>query len=294
MDFLIESLKKYFWIINLFLITILIFLTADILNGFVERWLTVEASIPKKEEVKLDKKRQKNRDKDYYEVIAERNIFNSLATGFEGVDLGNIPQDLPETPLQVVLLGTVVGPEEFSFAVIQDKTSKDTSIYRVNDIVLNEAKIIQIERSRVVVLRNGKQESLILFEQESIPSETTSVASIPKGSMIKEVSENRYEIAKDEFENATSNIGTLMTQARVVPDLVDGKINGYKVFAIKPGSLYEKIGMKNGDIIKSINGLDVSSPEKALELFQQLKNESEFTVELLRNNSPQTMTYRVR
>ena len=65
---------------------------------------------------------------------------------------------------------------------------------------------------------------------------------------------------------------TLARAARIVPAMRDGQPIGFKLYAIRPGSPYELIGLRNGDIILSIEGYDVTAPDKALELYARIKD----------------------
>ncbi len=69
--------------------------------------------------------------------------------------------------------------------------------------------------------------------------------------------------------------------------------NGFKLFSIQPGSLYSAIGMENGDVIQRINGYEINSPEKALELYQKLRESSHMTIELERNGQPVRKEYNI-
>jgi general secretion pathway protein C len=99
---------------------------------------------------------------------------------------------------------------------------------------------------------------------------------------IKQVGDDRYEIQKNVIDSALSNLNTLATQARLVPSFRNGVANGFKLFQIQPGSLYAAIGIQNGDVITRINGYEINSPDKALEIYQKLRDLSHFTVELER------------
>ena len=85
----------------------------------------------------------------------------------------------------------------------------------------------------------------------------------------------------------------LASAARFVPSMKDGKFNGYKVYAIRPNSLLGQLDLMNGDTLKRANGLELSSPEKALEAYTKLKNASHLTFEIERRGEPFTLTINV-
>jgi general secretion pathway protein C len=97
---------------------------------------------------------------------------------------------------------------------------------------------------------------------------------------VRKLTDNRYEIDKAVIESSLSNLNTLATQARLVPSFKNGVANGFKLFQIQPGSLYSSIGIENGDVITRINGYEMNSPDKALEIYQKLRESSHVTLEL--------------
>ena len=99
---------------------------------------------------------------------------------------------------------------------------------------------------------------------------------------IRKVTDNRYEIDKAVIDSSLSNLNALATQARLVPSFKNGVANGFKLFQIQPGSLYSSIGIENGDVITRINGYEINSPDKALEIYQKLRESSHVTIELER------------
>ena len=88
-----------------------------------------------------------------------------------------------------------------------------------------------------------------------------------------------------------------ITQARMVPNFVqDGqgkRVDGFRVFKIIPGSIFEKLGIRDGDVIKKINNAPLDSVDQAFMLLQSLRYEKKFDIDVLRGNQPVTMTYQV-
>ena len=82
--------------------------------------------------------------------------------------------------------------------------------------------------------------------------------------------------------------------ARLVPSLRDGSPNGLKLYAIKPGSLWEVLGFHNGDTLCRINGFEFLSAGKALENYATLREAPYYVVELERGGQPRLHTYFVR
>lgn len=78
----------------------------------------------------------------------------------------------------------------------------------------------------------------------------------------------------------------LLQSVRVVPEQMNGKVVRLRLFGIRPASLLGTLGLKNGDRLESINGFDVTNPEKALEAYARLRTAPHLQLRLVRSGRP--------
>ncbi len=222
------------------------------------------------------------------------------------VDLSSAPV---KSALRVKLLGTMVSEStpQWSISSIQDIVTLKTNTYLIGDRVQG-AEVIDIERLRVIVINNGRKEFI-----DGTPGDGAMAAGVPPpqpviaakavdaappglalGTGVKQLSENDYEIPRAEIDKTLANLNDVAMQARIVPAFKDGVAQGFKLFSIRPDSIYSKIGIQNGDVIKRINGFDLNSPEKALEVYSKLKESGRIDIEVERNGAAVRKTYNVR
>jgi general secretion pathway protein C len=95
-------------------------------------------------------------------------------------------------------------------------------------------------------------------------------------------------------EKLLANTAMLATAARVVPSMRDGRPNGFKVQAIRPHGIFDKLQFQNDDTIKAINGTEMSSVDAALALYTKLRNASHLSVQLERHGQTITLDYTIR
>jgi type II secretory pathway component PulC len=112
------------------------------------------------------------------------------------------------------------------------------------------------------------------------------------GESIKKTGASTFEVERNDLNGLLDNLGQLLTQARVVPDVVDGK-PAFKFVMVQPNSFFEKIGFKVGDVVTKINGSEVSI-EKATEFIGKLRTDSQFNVEGTRDGSSFSYDYNVK
>jgi len=85
-----------------------------------------------------------------------------------------------------------------------------------------------------------------------------------------------------------------MRQARIVPEQENGKVVGIRLFGVRNDTLLGVLGMENGDRLQSINGFDMTSPEKALEAYARLRTADHMTVAINRKGSNMNLDYNIK
>lgn len=217
-----------------------------------------------------------------YSVIAQRNLF-----GVSKSESNSAKQKETVSSLSLRLVGTNVNSSGSSFAIIEDTKSKNQDVFDINDSIFDQAKLVVVMAESVKIERNGKEEVLLLQDSD-VSSSPNNEGSSP--------TEDRtdYSITEGELSAELANLPKLLSQARAVPYFRNGKSIGMRLFAIRSGSIYEKLGLKNGDIIKSVNNNSLSDPTQALRLFEQLKNERSIGVATERGGQDLQLNYNIR
>jgi general secretion pathway protein C len=225
------------------------------------------------------------------------------------------PQATPtKSDLKLQLVATVIADRpRYSLATITDLNSRQTMVAGVGDSV-GGAELIGVQRVKddndatgnafkvVAIVCNGGTKEYIDYEGGSgmgseafasagnigrapVPPPSGAPAMPPPGGQMEGVrttGKDKYDIDRNVIDSTLSNLNTIATQARIVPSFKNGVANGFKLFSIQPGSLYSSIGIENGDVIQRINGYEINSPEKALELYQKLREAGHVTIEVER------------
>lgn len=201
------------------------------------------------------------------------------------------------TPLNLAsklkLLGVVIGDQGGISAIVEELSSKRQLFFRLHDQIPDVGEISEIRRDGMVVRQVDQQEFLELaasqIEKPLAVSATTgsAVASAP-GTPMRTVLDRR------DVEQAIGDLPKLLSQARAVPYLVNGAMNGFRLDYVAPSSFYEKIGLKYGDVLQQVNGVNIRDPGTMLTLFQQLRNEKTVKLDVLRNNQRTAMTFDIR
>lgn len=222
-----------------------------------------------------------NKNQSNSSQLAVRNVFGPLGAK-SAVEPKTAP---PPTPLSLTLIGTFITDGEAPYAIIEDKKKQTQDSFSINQSVFGQATLKRVFDTYVEIERLGKLEILKLDDLGDSGPPSGGVASL--GS-------DEFVVDEAELDKGLENLPLLLTQARAVPYFKDGRSIGLRLFAIKTGSLYEKIGLKNGDILKSINGNSLGDISQALKLFEQLKQERSINLELERERQGREFKYTIR
>jgi general secretion pathway protein C len=249
------------------------------------------------------------------DAIIKRNVFCSTCPPIidkttEPVAETKFEPQRTTLPLQLLAVNFVPPPWGFqhSSVVLRDTETKETGAFRAGEKVKG-ATLTGIDETRLHLDNAGKPEYLDLLDAETPAANSTTPSApvvntppTPGGDAlsqeldrgIKKTGEHTYEIQRGTLESVLGNMSLLSRSARIVPEIRDGKAAGFRLYSVRPDGPFAKIGMQNGDVISSINGLEITSPEKALEVYAKLKSASHLSLGLERNGQRITKDYSIR
>ncbi len=320
--------KRYFWSINLGLLAILSLLSAQVVNNLLAEQIVSLSPGPEKIKAKARRVAETKANADEWaDLVADRNLFNSepplpedekpkiteesdeepLPPDVIDPDLIPLPGDeCPKSDAAVKLLATMAAePPEWSLAAITEHSLQ--RLIRIGQKV-DDRKLVAVQRNRIVFFKQGVFECVEVGDRPGRGSvRGRSSSSAPAKSRkkpaakndkykdgIKSMGKNRYEVDRGFLNEQLDDLGALTRQARVIPHYRQGKPKGFKMVGVRPNSLYTHLGLRSGDILKAVNGEEVSSPTKALELYEKLKTSDSVTLEIERRGRQTTFEYNIK
>lgn len=147
--------------------------------------------------------------------------------------------------------------------------------------------VFEIERhDRPITLKLAVEDEAVPPPQA--PSSDDEVPADVAGA-IKQLDATHYEINRAVVEAVTAAKG-----ARVVPSLTNGRADGFKLYAIRPSSIFALLGLHNGDTIQKVNHRALDAADHALEIYARERAAKLFVVEIVRRGSPLTLSYTVK
>lgn len=309
-------IRKYFGVLPVIVIVICAYFGAQAANHVIESAALADSDKLGKAQkvVKGAAKKPKTRKSKVGEPLVARNMFCSSclpAEPEEAVAGEVIDSDSPPlTSLPLRLVATNVSSElEYSFATIQNTSTDRQGSYSIDQEIPESGAIVRISAKHVdfknETSKRVERISLLSAKSSSRPK-AVAKASKPKSknakndllAMIDEgvnkISDTEFEIDKDVVDKILENPMAVARGARIVPSIKNGKANGFKLYAIRPSSMYAKIGLMNGDTIHAINGFELTTPDKALEVYAKLRSASSLSVNATRRGKPVSLNYSIK
>lgn len=191
------------------------------------------------------------------------NLFGAVAPGQGGFS----PDTLPLTSLNLVLTGVMVRSQQDSFALIKIDGAEEEPVVIGQEITAG-ARLHAVYPDRAVLTRGGAYESLILKESAAALAPGSIVSSAPRANDFSNVvrgSGNQFTVNRQSMVQQMQR-PEFLSQALIVPNAG----GGFLVREVQPGSIYEKLGVRVGDVIRSVNGQPVNNMDDVMKMYQQL------------------------
>lgn len=227
------------------------------------------------------------RDLPRYDIIHTRNLFQQSAPSVARAV--PIPEDLRETGLRAILVGTLVFSDPSrSVATIENQKNKERLAVMPGDEVLG-AEVIRIDQRRVVLEVDGRREQLSMEDAEAIARVEHLRSPKPIQGVNERADARRERRAKRPLwgwgvpKPLRPYLRHLAMQAELDLDRsTKGEFRGLRISNVKVGSSVHAAGIRNGDRLLVINDILVSKPpELTAEQLQSLE-EGPFRLKLRR------------
>ena len=228
-------------------------------------------------------------------ALAGRNMFCSTCD--EAQPALRRPIALPLT----LIATNVANRDDESFATIRHRVTHRTGAYRMGDTVPDVGVVEKIRGAYVDILDESSQTVQRLNLGGYAPTESApAVAGLHSTAAhldeltaaaaagVKRVDDTHYEVDRELIETVISD-PTRIKGARVVP----GKA-GLKLYGIRTPSAFSHLGLRNGDVLTSVNGIALDGPDGMLDAFAAARTATTIRVTVTRRDTEVTLSYTVR
>lgn len=200
---------------------------------------------------------------------------------------GGSMESIPISSLNLVLVGVVAAAGGGYAMISVDGRAQES--YAVGQEIIGGAMLQSVLADRVLIQRGGSTESLMLQDAIKPLEGVTTYAPPPVSYLlpaIQQQGDKQYQVTREEV-NRQMRSPDFLSQARLIPD----PGGGFSVREIKAGSVYDKLGLRIGDVIRGVNGTPVNNAEDAMKFYQQLAELSNVRLEIVRGGRIEQLQY---
>ena len=235
-----------------------------------------------------------------YAQIAKRNPFgtSSQATGSGEwsltADSSHSDRSVFED-LGLALSGTVSGSPSVARAIIKDLKTGVFALYKIGQMVGN-ARIETIEANAVILVHDNQRKVLRINAWQSNSNDNAYVSQSPTDSQITKPAKTALLVKRPDtkIQNRIQQIEKALAKTVIEPYVVDGQTEGLRITGLENIQFAKKIGLKNGDVIRTVNGHLLTSKQKAYQVFKKARSQEAITLELLRSGKPKNLSFALR
>lgn len=195
-------------------------------------------------------------------------------------------------------MGTIDSDSNGRRAIILDNKTRQQEIYREGDSV-QQAVVKKILRGKIVLHLRGKDEILSMADDKASSSSVAAATPVrgrskgrPRVAPGRQVSE--ITVDASDVDKVLSDINNLRVGVSMRPHQSGGKVDGVMLTDIKKNSLFRKLGLRKNDILESVNGQPLTSPEETAGLYSTLRSGQPVSMQLKRGGRRQTINYTLK
>lgn len=259
-------------------VTMLSFLVVDIFYNVVILQATGRQAPGKSQISAAYSSSDQGHPAEYYNVVTERNLFQTTLKAIVDENAGGIL--LPSEEYTAFdLKGTIAVDQYMGYAIVEEKGKGKQKFYRIGEMI-GSARLIRITRN-TAVLKGGEKEFVM------------KIKGLAEGGMMEKSSRpgNGIAISKQEVTQSLGDLKSIMSQAVVRPFISEGVQQGFIVSNIVPGSLYQKLGLQNGDVVVDVNNKKLESADDILQMVNAMQEGGSVSVNLMRNGKKEIINY---
>ncbi len=191
-----------------------------------------------------------------------------------------------------VLKGTLVLGNQAK-VILENSQTGEQEMFSEGESVAG-TRVMRIERNSVV-LQNQKQEWVLNLEETVLNKrESEAILLVTKKKQIEPIAK-KMTISRKALNRLVRKVPDLIQSLELI--LFQGTHSGPKGFLIAVGPqlmMMDPLGFQDGDVIKTVNGVSLDSPQTLLDIFQRLESQSEIEVEIDRNQKDMVITFHVQ
>ena len=160
-------------------------------------------------------------------------------------------------------------------------------------IFLRDGKSYRIRLIESAENSKGKSSVRYISDKPTKPKRSTSLKSKPAPQGEVTEADGLTVVDRTLLDHYSKNMDDIWKNIGIKEVKEGDKIKGFKVNFVKRGSDFSKLGLRRGDLIKSINGQDLNSYNAAFEIYKNIDTMDGLTLKIMRGKEEMELEYEI-
>ncbi len=221
-----------------------------------------------------------------YAQLVDKNIFGIPGVSFSVIEKrGETVSTVDATGFKLKGVITLYP----GYAFIENREGKQV-LFKSGEDVFSAGKLSLVSSDHVYISQGSKGFTLYL---EGIVKEEKKQASVTEQgfSPSQDSLSGSRTFSREQIKRFLEDPKEILTDARLLPNIVNGRQQGFIIKEVRPGGFYESIGLKNGDVILRANNIELTSPNDGIKIFNLLKELDKVELDILRDGGRKTLVF---
>lgn len=199
------------------------------------------------------------------------------------------------------LVGAIVSARG-GVALVKNRDTSEVKAFKTGEDVYNMGTLVSVDRAQMILVENDGRMTMISNKLGGMSaSQAPRVSKVTVSSNDKHIEEGFQRIGtRTEVDGRfrdrliREELPNILMQASSEPVVVNGEITGFRIFQFDQNSIFHKLGLQDGDVVREINGIPLNNVARTIQFLNGLREENHVQVNVQRNGSPVTLELNVR
>jgi len=196
------------------------------------------------------------------------------------------------------LVGAIVSARG-GVALVKNRETNEVKAFKTGEDVFKIGTLLSVDRQQMILVENDGHMTMISNKLGGMTGRSAPkvlVSTVDKhieegfqriGTKIEVDGRYRDRLIREELPN-------ILMQASSEPVVINGEITGFRIFQFDQNSIFHKLGLQDGDVVREINGIPLNNVAKTIQFLNGLREENQVQVNVLRKGSPVALELNVR
>lgn len=199
------------------------------------------------------------------------------------------------------LVGAIVSANG-GVALVKNRDTSEVKAFKTGEDVFRLGTLLSVDRAQMILIDNDGYMTKISNKLGGMSaSHSPRVAKVMVSTADRHIEEGFQRVGTNIEVDARyrdrlirEELPNILMQASSEPVVINGEITGFRIFQFDQNSIFHKLGLQDGDVVREINGIPLNNVARTIQFLNSLREATDVKVNVMRNGSPVALELKVR